>query len=115
MWAAGRVRAASEQDTATYRSPFMEIAVSLKQPALVSLSIDSLGQAKFTQNALRLPKPSGNTYVVGHSAQNGLDVEYRGAGTDASAEPGWRITATDRTIRLTSRWSESRAARTDRA
>ena len=100
-------RGAEERDSATYRSPFMEVVVSLKQPAVVSLSVDSLGGTKFAPNALRLPKPSGNTYVAGHASQNGLAVEYRRSGSDAALEPGWRITAADRSIRLASRWSES--------
>ncbi|MHB8972359.1 MAG: alpha-L-rhamnosidase-related protein [Pirellulaceae bacterium] len=98
---------AGEQAPATYRSQFMEVAVSLEQPALTSLSIDALGQAKFTQNAVRPPKPGGQADVAVNALPDGLDVEYRGTGTGASVEPSWRITATDRTIRLTSRWSEA--------
>ncbi|MHB0957898.1 MAG: alpha-L-rhamnosidase-related protein [Pirellulaceae bacterium] len=98
---------AAEPGTATYRSPFMEIALSLEQPALTSLSIDSSGQAKYAHNALRLPKPSETTYVAGHAAQRGLEVTYRRVETDAATSPSWHIAAEDRTIRLTSRWNQT--------
>ena len=81
--------------------------MSLKQPALATLSVDALGQSKFADNGVRLAQPAGVSYVVQQPASAGLVVEYRRPETHASVEPGWRIEAVDRTLRLTSRWSDS--------
>jgi len=98
---------ADGNDAVTYRSPFVQVAVSLQEPALVSLSVDALGQSKFAENGLR-PIPTGAaSYEVRQPPGAGLVVEYRRPASDASAGPGWRIEASERALQVTSQWSES--------
>jgi len=94
------------QDAFRAASPYLEVALSPRQPGLVSLSVDSLGRGKFRAGLLRQPNAAAAAFDAKRAAGAGLQVEYRRRGTQA-AEPGWRITVAERELRLTSQWSEA--------
>ena len=83
------------------------MVVSLKQPALVSLSIPRRWEIQSSHKMPYELKPGDNTYAVRKQTENGLEVEYRRPGTSDSVEPSCAISVAGRSMRLASRWSAS--------
>ncbi len=92
-------------DVATYRSPFLELALSRTEPAITALSVDSLGGAAFAANALREVPSGSRTYLVREVTHEGLVMEYRAPDLGETTEPVWRLSAEPSAIRLASNWS----------
>ena len=100
-------RITASQDTVRLVSEHLDVRVSLRQPAFVSLRVDSLGLSQWGANALRPPPPATAPFQVRHETNPVLAVEYRRSGQAAGHPSGWRIEVAERSVRLLSRWSEA--------
>ena len=95
-WAAAKEPANAPE----YSSAFLRVQLAPDQPALLALSVDSLGKSKLGPSPLRAPAATDKNYVV-HRAGN--KVEYRSAG---AAKPAWSFELATRQIRLHSTYSK---------
>jgi hypothetical protein len=84
-------------------TPYQEMKWSLKQPAFLSLAIDSLGGGKVGANALRSPAVGRGDYEARPAGSAG--IEYRRVTSSRKTEPGWRFEANERMLRLVTKWS----------
>lgn len=110
LWSASPVLASPVKvvkigDSLRITTPSLELKLSLKEPAFLSLAVDSLGQDKVGANSLR-PAASRS---AGFQARpvGSAGVEYRRVGTSSKEGAGWRFEASERKIRMVSHWSES--------
>lgn len=104
---AAAARITADQDTARLVSAYLNVRVSLRQPAFVSLRVDSLGLNEWGANSLRPPARVAESFQVRCETNPVLGLEYsRSAQTDTHPG-GWRIEVAERSVRLLSRWSEA--------
>jgi len=100
------VSTAQEADAVRVTSDYLSLQLSLRQPAFLSLAVNSLGTGGFGSNALRAPELDSPSYAVkftpGHPG-----CEYRRPGTPSTAAPGWRFGVSAKALRLVSQWSEA--------
>ncbi len=94
------VRVEDSADAVRLRSRFLDVAFSRDRPALLSLSVDSLGRGRTSDNVLMEPGPSpggptGSTHVTPQSVQ----VDFAGP-----ASSGWSLRADERALRFSSAW-----------
>jgi hypothetical protein len=75
----------------------MRVELAQRQPAFVTLALDSLGKSKLSLNALRPPASMERAYDVHHV---GSTYEYRPLGTTVTTPPGWTFEFSDRQIHL---------------
>ncbi len=94
-----------------YRSSYLSVSVSPRQPAFCALAVDATGQGKFAPNALRPPKPSQATYEVQATGGSGLIREYRLTASAVELPPAWSISFGERTLEISSLWSIAAANR----
>lgn len=85
-----------------FQTDFYSVDMAPDQPALLSLSVDSLGLREFHGNRLRAPAPSSKSWTVHRSPQR---VEYRVADAPAGSSPCWSFEFLPRRIRICSTWS----------
>ncbi len=104
---AGAPRITTDQDTVRLVSEHLDVRVSLRQPALVSLGVDSLGLNEWGANSLRPPAPVSAPFHVRCETNPALRLEYSHSDQTAAHPGGWRIEVAERSIRLLSRWSEA--------
>jgi hypothetical protein len=84
------------------QSPWLNLRISLKQPAFEMIAVDSLGGGKCSTNVLRAPAVPLETFVARPDLTRGVKVEYRLANAPADSSPGWTILAGEREITLIS-------------
>ena len=98
----------AEEPEGTLRttSSFLDVTLSLQQPAIASLSVDSLGRGRFRPGSLRQAPVASAVFDSTRVNGNGLNVEYRRRAAASAPAPGWRIQVAEREVRLISRWSE---------
>ena len=104
---AAALKLSEDQDAVRAVSPYLDLTVSLKHPAFLSLAVDSLGLGKGGTNALQVSAGNAAPFQARRTGGNGLTVEYRRPGTAASARPGWRFEVASQSVRLISQWSET--------
>ncbi len=104
---AGAPRITTDQDTVRLVSEHLDVRVSLRQPAFVSLGVDSLGLNEWGANSLRPPAPVSPPFHVRCETNPALRLEYSRSDQTAAHPGGWRIEVAERSIRLLSRWSEA--------
>ena len=88
-------------------SAWLEVRPSLRQPAFVSLRLDSLGLSQWGANSLRPPAPVPVSFEVRCETNSVLGLQYRRSAQPAAHPAGWRIEVAERSLRLLSRWSEA--------
>ena len=104
---AAAARITADQDTARLVSAYLNVRVSLRQPAFVSLRVDSLGLNEWGADSLRPPARVAESFRVRCETNPVLGLEYsRSAQTDTHPG-GWRLEVSERSVRLLSRWSEA--------
>src|ERR1051326_4473801 len=89
---------------ASYSSSFISVQLAADQPALVALSVDSLGKNKLLPSPLRTPAPCQTRYAL---TRTGDKLEYRSAAASSGARPAWTFEFSTRKIRLHSSYSEA--------
>jgi hypothetical protein len=104
-WGA-KVFASEEQEAVRVVSPYLEVKLSLSQPAFTWLTVDSLGKGGVGTNALRAPTSDAPPYRVKRE-KGGRCLEYRRAGTSVATPPGWQFEVSTKSLQLVSRWSEA--------
>jgi hypothetical protein len=95
-------------DSGQLESPNMQVRLSMNQPGIESLDIDSLGLSKRGANIMGAPAKAATNadYAVkGSTILGGKEVEYRQIGRPAEESPAWTIQLTGRQIKLISIWS----------
>src|SRR5215831_16716206 len=65
-----------------FQSPFFRIELAPDQPAVVALSVDSLGKGKLANNPLKPPPRSSSAFQV---RRDGQRIEYRPVAAPSSA------------------------------
>ena len=103
-WAAPP-KSVREADALRVTSPYLDVKVSLTQPAFLSLAVDNLGLSKSVENPLRPLPAAAAPYVVRYEASDEVKIEYRRAGSAADADAGWLFEFSEQRIRLSSQWS----------
>jgi hypothetical protein len=101
------VRCAETEQEATksgigFQTDFYSVEVAPNQPALLWLTVDSLGVREFHGNRLRALTPPSRRWTVRRSSQR---VEYRVADAPAVSPPCWSFEFLPRRIRICSTWS----------
>ena len=89
-----------------YQSGFMRVNLSPDQPAITTLTLDSLGKGQLSLNPLRPPAPSAEKYDV---KQTGTTFEYRLVGATATAPPVWTFEFSARHMHLRSNFAAGAA------
>jgi hypothetical protein len=104
---AGAPRITADQEAARSVSAYLDVRVSLRQPAFVSLGVDSLGLNEWGANPLRPPAGVPAPFQVRCATNRVLRLEYSRSDQAAAHPGGWRIEVAERSIRLLSSWSEA--------
>jgi hypothetical protein len=86
-------------------SPFLDVTLSHRQPALKSLAVDSLGLGRCEVNSLHPPAASTVAFKVHAGNGPAARLEYRRPHTPDDTAPGWTLEAAERAIRLVSQYS----------
>lgn len=102
FWVLSPAAAQQPPDSLQYQSDFLSVALAPDQPAIVSLSLDSLGKKKLGPNPLRPPGAAGTKFILGH---HGSTFSYRAAGTAATSPPAWTFEISNRGIHMRSEYS----------
>ena len=95
-------RAQASPDSTSYHSAYFSIDFAADQPALVALSVDSLGQSKLRPSPLRAPASSEKKYTLRRS---GNRLEYRAVGANPEAPAVWSFDLSAREIHVRSSYS----------
>ena len=104
----GAVKTADEKDGLRISSPYLDVKLSLRQPAILSLATDSLGLGKVGVNGLRAPAQVSAAFRMSRGEGGGrVWIDYRRQGTAAKVAPGWRWEVGERDLRMISQWSEA--------
>jgi hypothetical protein len=104
---AGAPRITLDQDTVRSVSEHLDARVSLRQPAFVSLGVDSLGLNEWGANSMRPPAPVFPPFLMRCETNPALALEYSHSDQTTAHPAGWRIEVAERRIALLSRWSEA--------
>jgi hypothetical protein len=102
LFLAVTVWAAQPNGALQYQSAYMHVEMAADQPALVTLTVDSLGKSQLSANPLRPPARAETAYQVRHV---GDTFEYRPSGASAAAPPAWTFQFSARQILLRSRFA----------
>jgi hypothetical protein len=102
LFLAVTVWAAQPNGALQYQSAYMRVEMAADQPALVTLTVDSLGKSQLSANPLRPPARAETAYQVRHV---GDTFEYRPSGASAAAPPAWTFQFSARQILLRSRFA----------
>jgi hypothetical protein len=84
---AGALRITADQDTVRSISAYLDVTISLQQPAFVSLGVDSLGLNEWGANSLHSPALVSAPFQPRCETNGGLAAEYSQSAQTA-AHPG---------------------------
>ena len=110
--APGEAAVHGEADGVRVSSGYLDVKFSADHPALLSLSVDSLGGGRLQHDVLlaQSPAPSSAYAVTRKPAvgESGVCLGYSRPDRPAQALPDWVLGATGRDITFVSRWSAGR-------
>jgi Bacterial alpha-L-rhamnosidase 6 hairpin glycosidase domain len=105
----GAPRVDEEVGGRRFTSAYMDVTFSRDHPALLSLSVDSLGRDRVGHNVLSAEAAPSAAYIVTRNADApGFNIEYTRAPGGPGANPDWTFNATDKEIYVTSEWQAGR-------
>ena len=106
VWA-GDLRITEEKGAVRVATSYLDLKVSLVQPAILSLAVDSLGLGKGGPDSSRSPAVPSPLYRAWCRPGDSLKVEYFRPDAAGMANPGWRFEVSEKSIRMVSRFSEA--------